>query len=536
MIVPRERDQMIDSSWFTTDYDYSGSAEAVFEDPHAEFFGPASVRPDEYGRPIVEIAVERSSPAIREDFDLLEIQFGSRVFPDGERVISFGGGGLNRARVTVHGKEGVFNSTPGWEYSFSSLASGKPLTLRLNPTKSEYAVAVSAHERFLVLPLSGFVSEFPAHSSVIRGHPLSLQGGADFSPARCIPFQVDGEMAFIQQLPGIEEGSVGIKPWSGETVLTAVAVVPLADSTLIDPWGWFLNVFLRLLNLATGGEVGRPWIEVRDESGRLVRRLHFAVGHPQPTVQGYGVIQKAFHWRNGEFLTAALSSPEVKEPFLSIALRHCFRAGLPGLSLEDQLVHLVRALECLCARYGFSRQDLTGGLDPELKNAVGRVLSDASAEIGELASTIADLTRRREVSRIAERARSAAQTDRSFGPAVQSLVRHFGLLDSEILEPYYTAHPGPGDRGWVESLSYYRGAVFHEGFIDLDSPRTPPGEVLGFILHLHDLLVRILLKVIGYRGTYQPRLIRATAAETADWFRPGIRVDGLLRVPTMGLR
>jgi len=527
---------MIDSSWFTTDYDYSGSAEAVFEDPHAEFFGPASVRPDEYGRPIVEITVERSSPAIREDFDLLEIQLGSQALPGGERVISFGGGGLNRARVTVHGKEGVFDSTPGWEYSFSSVASGRPLTLRLNPTKSEYAVAASAHERFLVLPLSGFVSEFPAQSPVIRGHPLSLRGGADFSPARCIPFQVDGETAFIEQLPGVEEGSVGIKPWSGETVLTAVAVVPLADSTLTDPRGWFLNVFSRLLNLATGGQVGRPWIEVRDEDGRLLRRLHFAIGQAQPTAQGYGLIQKSFHWRNGEFLTAALSSPRVREPFFSIAVLHCSRAGLPGLSLEDQLTHLVRALECLCARYGFSKQDLTCGLDPELKSAVGGVLDGASAEIQRLAGSVANPCRRGQLSTIAARARSAAHIDRKFGVAVKSLAGHFGLLDSEVLESYYATYPGPAGRDWVESLSYYRGAVLHEGFIDLDSPGTPVGQVLGFILHLHDLLVRILLKIIGYRGTYQPRLVRATAAETADWFRPGIRVEGLLRVPTMGLK
>jgi hypothetical protein len=31
-------------------------------------------------------------------------------------------------------------------------------------------------------------------------------------------------------------------------------------------------------------------------------------------------------------------------------------------------------------------------------------------------------------------------------------------------------------------------------------------------------------------------LIRATASENADWFRPGINVDSLLRVPTMGLK
>jgi len=524
---------MIDSSWFSTDYDYSGPAEVVFEEPHAEFFGHATVRPDDYGQPIIEITVERSNPAITDGFDLAAIQLGSHAFPDGSRVITFGGGTPNRARVTVRGKEGVFNSTPGWEYRFSDWSSDKPLILRLNPTNSEYTAVVSARERFLVLPLSGFVSELPYHTQVIRGHPLHIQGGPDPSAARCIPFQVNGEMAFIQQLPGVVEGSWGIKPWSGETVLTAVAVIPIADSAMVDPCGWFLNLFLRLLDLATGGEVGTPWIEVRDDDGCLLRRLHLAINQVQPSIEGYAAIRGAIHWQNGEFLTNALSSVEAREPFFSIALRHCFRAGVKGLNIGDQLAHIVRALECLCARYGFSKQDLTDGLTPELKNAVGGVLEGASAEIRKLASTMPDPSGN-QIARIAERARSAAQTDRTFGLAVKSLVSNFGLLDSEVLGQYFITNPGPGGRGWVESLSYYRGAIFHEGYIA--PPGTPVGEVLGFIFHLHDLLVRILLKIIGYRGMYQPRSIRGHAAQTADWFRPGINVEAILRVPTMGIK
>jgi hypothetical protein len=62
------------------------------------------------------------------------------------------------------------------------------------------------------------------------------------------------------------------------------------------------------------------------------------------------------------------------------------------------------------------------------------------------------------------------------------------------------------------------------------------GDVFGFILHLHDLVVRVLLKIVGYSGTYQPRLIRGTANESADWFKPGVGVDGLLEVPTLGIK
>jgi hypothetical protein len=525
---------MVDACWFTTAYDYSGPAKVVFEDPHAEFFGPASVGPDENGQPSVEITVEHSVPAIQDGFDLAAIQLGSKTLPDGVRMIGFGGGAPNRAGVTVQTKEGVFETAPSWEYRFSDLSPDTPLTLRLTPMKSEYRVDNLAREKFMVLPLSGFTSEFPKPSTVLSGHPLHIQGAEDSSAAGCIPFGVNGELAFIQQLPGAGEGGKGTKPWSGETVLTAVAVVPIADPAITDFRGWFLNVFLRLLDLATGSAVGTPWIEVRDENGRLVRRLHLAINQSKRSSDGYAALD-TIHWQNGEFLTSALSSAEAKEPFFSIALRHCCRAGVKGLSIEDQLAHIVRALECLCARYGFSKQELTDGLATELNNGIRSVLDGARAEIRKLASTVGS-PGRDQIERIAERARSAAQTDRSFGLAVKGLLSNFGLSDCDVLEPYFKSNPGPGGRGWVESLSYYRGAIFHEGYIDFDAPGMPVGEVFGFVFHLHDLLVRVLLKIIGYRGIYQPRSIRGAAAETADWFRPGVNVDAVFRVPTLGIK
>jgi hypothetical protein len=526
---------MSNPNWFTTDYDYSGYAEAIFEDPHAEFHGPASVRPDENGRPIVEIRVERSNPVVQTQFDLAAVQFGSHPAPGGKKVTVFIGERQNSVRATISGTHGVFQSGPDWSYSFSGPPS-EPLTLRINPTRSEFAVAAPAPETWMVLPLSAFVPEFPAQSSAIRGHPLGLDTGADTRTGGCILFEVCGQRAFIQQLPSVEGPSGATKAWGGDTVLTAVAVIPMVGPGMINPWGWFLTTFLRLLELAAGSEIGVPWIEMRDANGHLARRLHFPLGHLHRRADGYAAIQKAFHWSRGGYLTAALASPQAREPFFSIALRHCIRAGLPGLTLDDQLDHLVRALECLCGRYGFSKQDLLEGLDSELKEKIGTILNDAIAEIRSLAPTVLEPGLRSQVSRIAERAQSAAQTDRKFGLAVESLVSHFGLLDSKVLLPYFASHPGPGGGDWVGTLSYYRGAVLHEGFVDIDSPGTPVGEVLGFILYLHDLVVRILLKIVGYRGTYQPRLIRGTANQSADWFKPGVNVDSLLKVPTLGIK
>src|ERR1035437_6604090 len=110
---------MNNANWFTTDYDYSGYAEAVFDEPHAEFHGPAFVRPDENGRPVVEITVERSNPPVQTQFDLLAIQFGSQPVPGGGKITAVGGGSQNRLRATVHGESGVFRSGPDWSYELS---------------------------------------------------------------------------------------------------------------------------------------------------------------------------------------------------------------------------------------------------------------------------------------------------------------------------------------------------------------------------------------------------------------------------------
>ena len=499
----------------------------MFEEPFVEFHGPASVRPDENGRPVVEMIVERSNPPVQSQLDLTRIEFGLQPAQAGQKLIRFGGGSQNMVRATVRGAQGVFQSGPDWSYTFS-WPPGEALTLRINPSKSEFVAAPAASETLIVLPLSAFVSEFPACSPAIRDHPLNLAIGLSSHPNGCIPFEVGGQQAFIQQLPDRADIVEGMR-------LTAVAVLPMVDPAMVDPWGWFLTTFLRLLELAAGSEINTLWIELRDENGRLARRLHIPTGHLLDLKDGYGAIRKALHWSAGEYLTAALSSPLAREPFFSIALRHCVRAGLPGLTLDDQLDHLVRALECLTARYGFSKLDLLDGFDPQLKIRIGTILNDARVEIDKLVTTVADAGHRVKITRIAGRAQSAAQTDRSFGLAVENLTRHFGLRDAEVLGPYYVRHPGPG-RDWVGTLSYYRGAVLHEGFVDIDSPAAAVGEVLGFVLHLHDLLVRLLLKIVGYRGTYQPRLIRATAAENADWFKPGVRVDSLLNVPTLGLK
>jgi hypothetical protein len=402
--------------WFTADYDYSGYAEAAFADPEVRFSGPASVRPDENGWPIVEMTIEKASRTISSGFDLLEIEHGSESFPGG-RSIGVGGGGKNDCtQLTVRGERGVFHSIPGWLYSFSNFVEGEPVVLRLNPMRSEYKVDGASPERFWALPLSNFVTNFPWAGPPSPDHPLAFwpEGGRDF--ASYIPFQLNSEPAFIWPLPGYAEAVKDLESGDRQVALTAVAVATFTNASMIDPWGPFLNTFLWLLYFATGKEIGAPWMELRDESGGLSRRLHLAGGGPKSYLDGYGAIRESDHWWNGEILTAALSSAEALEPFFSIALRHCFRAGRPGVTLDDQVGHLTRALDCLCSRYGFKQEDLTAGLEPGTREKIEDALRTASEEIRSLVGEAAGSGRSSQIPAIAARVLSAGQKDRRGSP------------------------------------------------------------------------------------------------------------------------
>jgi hypothetical protein len=524
---------MSDFTWFSADFDYSGFAEAIFEDPHAEFYGPALVRPDEHGQPFVEMKVEGCKPELKADFDLWEIFFRrAQQLPGGGRQISFGGTPPNRCtRLTVHSSGGTFHSSPGWRHACPKADVNNGIVLQFNPVKSDYRTAGSSKEKYWVLPLANFVSEFAEPWTGLAEHPLSLWKG----PTRVIRFGLDQEHGFIQPSPGYERGVADLQSGKCKTALTAIAVAPMGGPHMIDPQDWFLTVFLRLLDLATGAEVGAPWIELRDGTGRLVRRLHFPLGYPTPFRRGHAAIRECIHCGTGHILTAGLSSNAARRPFFSVALRHCVRAGLEDLTFEDKLSHLVRALDCVCRQYELNVQQLKQGLAAGTAKGIDAALEEARKKIAQLSTDISDPDAKRRIERISQRVASAAQKEKDFGLSVKELLDRFGLMDAEVLETYFHKHPRPDGMGWLDLLSYYRGAVIHEGFLDLETSPVPLGEVLGFTLHLHDLVVRILLKLIGYGGRYEPTLIRGTAAETVDWFKPGIKVGALLEVPTMGL-
>jgi hypothetical protein len=65
-------------------------------------------------------------------------------------------------------------------------------------------------------------------------------------------------------------------------------------------------------------------------------------------------------------------------------------------------------------------------------------------------------------------------------------------------------------------LSFLRGSVSHEAYFDLPSGRHDVFQLLMVMDHMHDVLLRILFTILGYKGPYQPPIPPLPRVELVD--------------------
>jgi hypothetical protein len=287
---------------------------------------------------------------------------------------------------------------------------------------------------------------------------------------------------------------------------------------------WFPFDLLFALSLASGAHVSTGFIEIRDDSTQLVKRLHIS-----PTDERYErgspVINEVINSGSSgsataRLVTAVLSVADAEKlRLLRVVIGHVVRAGLLRQSLENSFDHLVRGLEGLTEAHNLSSQNLLDGVPTAEQTAVKSHLKAAQTAILTAAQALrvaGDTASADRLARIAARAASADQKDLNFGLAVSALLKTFGLPDEEIVNAHYQSHPRPDGRSWVQVLSAYRGGVIHIGYLELTSSQALL-DVYHYICHLHDLLVRILLIEIGYTGSYQPTVSKSTNPKAVNW-------------------
>jgi hypothetical protein len=164
-------------------------------------------------------------------------------------------------------------------------------------------------------------------------------------------------------------------------------------------------------------------------------------------------------------------------------------------------------------------------LDPEQKNKVEKAVKDANelAEIRLKALENEERSKGKEyqadiIKSILKKFKAnKPYFDTSFGRSVVDLMHKFGLRDAEIIESYYKSHPRWDKKNWIQVLPYYRGKAMHSGYFKFHENENYQEDVPRIYKHLHDILLRIVLKMLNYNGTYQPTVKKFKSTDNVDW-------------------
>jgi hypothetical protein len=559
------------SSWFSPTLEYMGRCKAEFSAPQGSVEGPATVRVDEAGDVSVQMFPERESLRTERPF-----QLGLMRFFGGENFVQELGGGVSRldpfaqnscTRLEVTTPHGTFRTEDIPYYgTYSVMDTGEV-------TEANFAVGLSAFDaddggdpEHWVLPLTNFLSECRQAHPELNSHPLRVFPTPEVpdevttvlldqdeekrrqdeeravlslyfanSKNKLIVFEFGGGLGFVERLPDYAESEELLVEGKEKSKTTAVMVGPAGGGSVErfeQMRDWFPFDVLSLLTLATGTEVGCPWVEIRDGQGRLVRRFHGGLG-VRPFQKGRRLIEelpmpdRSGVKATGHLIECACSrSKELGQTFLRAAIVHLVRARHEDQTLDDSMSHIARGFETLCKRYHTNEQVLSRSLAVALRKDVKDVLDDAARQIKDLkkAAGVTDPGELAALDRIASRARSADEKDKGFGVAVVDLIKKFWLADAQILEDHYRGRT----MGWGAILAHYRGDVTHHGYLDILEAGHDWEEIAAVRNHLHDVLARVILKILEFDGGYSPGVITQRVVPlTVDWVKPHFTAQAL---------
>lgn len=549
------------SNWFSPALEYVGRCKAEFSAPQGLVEGPATVRVDEAGDVSVQMFPERESLQTEHPFHLGLIRFFG-----GDKFVQEHGGGISTIdplaqnpctslEVTTPG--GTFHTEDVLYYGTSSIMDTGDVT------EANFAVGLAAFDThdagepdYWVLPLANFLSECRQAHSDLNSHPLRVFPTPEVpdeittvlldqdeekrkkdeeravlslyfanSKNKLIVFEFAGGLGFVERLPDYAENEQLLVEGKERSKTTAVMIGPVGGKPVESferMRGWFPFDVLSLLTLATGTEVGCPWVEIRDGQGRLVRRLHGGL-EVRPFREGRRLIREISMTRGGGFKAtgrlierACARSERFGKPFVRIAIVHLVRSQYEGQTLDDSISHLSRGFELLCKRYRTNRERLGLQLPPDLRKDVRDILKDAARKIRELDTAVTTPGQKSALNRIQGRAQSADGDDNRFGAAVTKLLKAFWLADTHILEQHYRCHPG----GWARLLSEIRGDVMHHGYLPILEEGRDPEELVAVMHHLQDALARIIFKILEFDGGYNTRFLPGPGAYPVDWVKP----------------
>lgn len=531
------------NNWPELNLHYEGQGTADFTSPVGSVTGPFAATYDEYGNTSCEtfyeqIAYDPSFPA-----DALAFLTGAKPKQEG-KVVSWGFGGLENPcqLLSFSTPSGRFESTAGVHLAGIGSVEGKGGRLKFYVPEARFETTNTKPAKYFAMPLFNCVADM--RYSVFGDHPLRIYVTPpvpDDLPKEkkwmavnkaneqnsVIGFFIEGQVCFIERLPDFDE-RVGSLRSGTQRRITAVMVGEVGShptDTIANFRSWFPLGILAVLGFGSGVNVGFPWIEIRDSEGELIRRLHgrswLPTFHDGDALLSQFDVDISKGSGIGSVITEFLRLPEETRFLLAATMNHARLGSLgPHLHIHDILDHLIRALEGLCKELGFVQQNLLPMMAAGTQEKVRTLLKETGGQLRELArdaSNKGEFGDARILETIASRAVNSAGTEKKFGLAVIDVLQKFALRDAEVIDKFIAANPrADGLADWASVLSSYRGATIHEGYMDF-TKKHDVEDVVRICQHLKDVIARVILKIIGYTGTYEPVTMRSYGPHPLDW-------------------
>ncbi len=469
-----------------TKIEYSGIAKAQNQKMGITFTGIADVTFSETGFRSIEMNVTDESYSVSPtvifgadygEFDNLSIECETGVFEANKAHASLthhSFGTNPEMKVTFYASECTFRSTAG--------KSLKP--------------------KYWRIPLINCISEFIQSKPEYDFHPLATKGQWKTF------FSFQGAEVFIEAISNYEACSNQIKKdKKPRTSAQMVGNVP-ENADLNKYREWLPLDALNLLGLATGNRVSFAWIEILDETGIFILRIH-----PMYTIRDYSgqsaVIHEIFHRGDGELLTKglALSEADAKDVRMNITQ---LLASIEAHYIEERFSCLTQALESHTRN-----EKLIEDLSEDTKNKLTEIVKALSTKIGDLSHTLSDETEKETLEIFKNKTHSLLESQEGFSKKLIRLLKDNHLLDCEVLKNIKLKHK---EKKWERIINYYRNIVVHEGVFSAEDHDYDVRLVLNLIKHLEDILIRLIFRKIGYLGKYQPRnAISNHIDSTVDW-------------------